>query len=411
MNGPVVTVIVADGVGAGAGADAGAFGTGGANTLGNTAAAVGGLSLPVLGALGLGRVTEIAGVPWCESPTGFTGTARMRSAACDTPSGHWELMGTVSQQAPVCFPAGFPDELIDELTRAWGVDGVLANRPMSGLDALAEYGEEHLAGGRPIVYTSADSVLQVACHTDRYNVERLWDMCATAREVCVGDWAVGRVIARPFDGPGPFRRASEWRRDLSVPVPAGAWCRVHDAGWSVWAVGKAGDILGHVGIDHEVHASGLGGQLGAASRSMQAAREAGGGLVIANVAEFDYRGHARDVEGMAGALCELDTWLGSELGRLREGDVVLITADHGNDPTHTVDDSGRAHVDHTREDVPVVVAVGGVSRGGDVSGTGGRRRWCDMADVGAGVCRWLGVDASGLDGVGLTLVSGGGGDD
>jgi phosphopentomutase len=228
---------------------------------------------------------------------------------------------------------------------------------------------------------------------------------------------VGRVIARPFDGVvGRFHRVSRHRVDLTVPVPYGAWRLIHDARWPVWAVGKAGDILGHVGISDEWHADGLEDQLATTSRALEAARRAGGGLVVANVVEFDYRGHGRDVVGMASALTALDTWLGEELGRLRDGDVVIITADHGNDPTHVVDDLGREHRDHTREWVPVVVAVGSGDRapsGGVVIGSGrdGGAGVCDMADVGVTVCSLLGVDGTVLDGEQLVFQSSGGRDD
>jgi phosphopentomutase len=413
----VVAVVVADGVGVGAADDAGVYHTSEANTLGHVASSVGGLQVPVLASLGLGQLGAIQGVEVCDRPAGFAGRARMRSVACDTLSGHWELMGTVSRTAPVVFTDGFPDELVAKLCQVWGVDSVLANRPMSGLAVLEEYGEEHLSSGRPIVYTSADSVLQVACHVDRVPVEQLWSWCEAAREVCSGPWSVGRVIARPFDGVvGRFHRVSRHRVDLTVPVPYGAWRLIHDARWPVWAVGKAGDILGHVGISDEWHADGLEDQLATTSRALEAARRAGGGLVVANVVEFDYRGHGRDVVGMASALTALDTWLGEELGRLRDGDVVIITADHGNDPTHVVDDLGREHRDHTREWVPVVVAVGSGDRapsGGVVIGSGrdGGAGVCDMADVGVTVCSLLGVDGTVLDGEQLVFQSSGGRDD
>jgi len=370
-----LVVLVADSVGVGAMPDAAAFGDEGSNTLGNVSRAVGGLRLPALGRMGLGRLTEVAGVPPDPSPTAFFGRMAERSPDKDTTTGHWEMMG-VPLEAPFGhFPEGFPPEILGPWLAATGAPGVLGNRAASGTVILEELGEEHVRTGKPIVYTSADSVFQVAAHEEVVPPDRLYAWCREARRI-LDPWRVARVIARPFVGaPGGWRRTYA-RRDFSMPPPRPTVLdRLTEAGVPVVGVGKIGDIFARRGVGTDVHTEGNADGL---RRTEALLREMDRGFLFVNLVDFDMLyGHRNDPAGYARALEELDRALPRLLGKLRPGEVAALTADHGCDPT-------TPSTDHSREFVPLVVHAPG--RGG---GTLGTRR--SFADLGATVAAAFGV--------------------
>jgi phosphopentomutase len=370
-----LVVLVADSVGVGAMPDAAAFGDEGSNTLGNVSRAVGGLRLPALGRMGLGRLTDVAGVPPDPSPTAFFGRMAERSPAKDTTTGHWEMMG-VPLEAPFGhFPEGFPPEILGPWLAATGAPGVLGNRAASGTVILEELGEEHVRTGKPIVYTSADSVFQVAAHEEVVPLDRLYAWCREARRI-LDPWRVARVIARPFVGaPGGWRRTYA-RRDFSMPPPRPTVLdRLTEAGVPVVGVGKIGDIFARRGVGTDVHTEGNADGL---RRTEALLREMDRGFLFVNLVDFDMLyGHRNDPAGYARALEELDGALPAIVGALRPGDALAITADHGCDPT-------TPSTDHSREYVPLLVHVPG--RGGGELGT---RR--SFADLGATVAAAFGV--------------------
>ena len=341
-----IFLVVLDGVGIGASPDADRYGDAGSNTLVNTAAAVGGLSLPYFHRWGLGCLAAIPGVPPVDAPTAAHGILRELSAGKDTTTGHWELAGLVLDKPFPTFPHGFPPEVIDRFTAAIGRP-VLGNKPASGTEILAELGEKHLATGYPIVYTSADSVFQVAAHEEIVPREELYRWCRIAREILQGPYAVGRVIARPFTGrPGAFERTAG-RKDFSLPPPEETVLdRLAAAGLEVIGLGKIEDIFAGRGLTRSDHTPDNRTTLAALAALVQ---EEFTGLVFANCVDFDTRyGHRNDPPGLAAALREADTALGEMAGRLGPEDLLIITADHGCDPT-------TASTDHSREDVPLLV--------------------------------------------------------
>jgi phosphopentomutase len=349
-----VVVIVCDSLGIGAAPDAADYGDAGSNTLAHTAAAVGGLRLPNLGAWGIGRLTDVEGVPPAELATGVVARMAERSAGKDTTTGHWEMMGVVLAEPFPTYPHGFPPEVIDPFSEAIGMP-VLGNVPASGTEIIKQLGEEHLATGRPIVYTSADSVFQIATHKRVVPLERLYEWCEIARRQLTGPHAVGRVIARPFDGePGSFFRTKE-RRDYALP-PAGPTVleAVEKAGVRTLGVGKIEDIFsgrGLVGSDH------TGDNQASLDATMRFLREAEAPtFVFTNLVDFDMvYGHRRDAPGYARCLEELDARLPEVVAQLGEHDWLFLTADHGCDPT-------APGTDHTREFVPMVAfSPGGTS--------------------------------------------------
>ncbi|BDG08458.1 phosphopentomutase [Anaeromyxobacter paludicola] len=369
-------ILVADSAGCGALPDAARYGDEGSNTLGHVARALGGISLPNLGRLGLGNVLEVAGVPPDPSPAGFHGKMAERSPGKDTTTGHWEMMGVILEEPLALFPRGFPDDLL----RAWlaetGAPGVLGNEVASGTEIIQRLGEEHQRTGKPIVYTSADSVFQVAAHTGTVPLETLYRWCEIARRQ-LDPLRVARVIARPFVGtPGKYTRTYD-RKDFSLPAPGRTVLQdLRDAGVPVVGVGKIPDIYDRQGISEEVHTSGNADGL-ARTEALLGTLERG--LLFVNLVDFDMLyGHRRDVRGYARALSELDAALPRLLARLRPGDVLALTADHGCDPTH-------AGTDHTREHVPLLVHAGG--RGGSL----GVR--ASFSDLGATCAGFFGVPA------------------
>ena len=369
-----MALIVLDGVGIGAAPDAAAFGDEGSDTLGNVAHAVGGLALPNLARLGLGCCRPLAGLP-CADPKGAYGVALPRSPGKDSTTGHWELCGIVLEQAFPTFPAGFPSDVIEEFAARTGRP-VIGNRTASGTAILDALGPEHVERGAWIVYTSADSVFQVAAHEAVISLEELYAACELARrEILVGPTAVSRVIARPFEGaPGGFVRTAN-RRDFSLEPPGATLLdRLAAAGIPRVGIGKVDDLFAGRGIQ-AVHTP---TNAECYARIADALATLDRGLIFANAIEFDQSwGHRNDAPGFYQGLRELDAVLPSLTAHLRQDDLLILTADHGNDPT-------TASTDHSREAVPVLVigpAVRPVALG--KRGT--------FADVGASVAEYFGI--------------------
>jgi len=371
-----VVVLVADSVGAGELPDAGSYGDGGANTLLHTAEAVGGLALPVMQELGLGNIIPLPGVAPVEPARGFFGKMAEISAGKDTTTGHWEMMGLQLAEPFPTFPEGFPPEIVEPFVERTG-RGVLGNKPASGTAIIEELGGEHLRSGRWILYTSADSVFQVAAHEEKISLEELYAACRTAREI-LDPWRVGRVIARPFVGePGAFQRTYN-RQDFSLaptgPTVLGALRR---DGVPVIGVGKIHDIFAGRDIDRSIHTE---GNHDGMERTTALLAELERGFVFTNLVDFDMRfGHRRNPQGYARALQQLDADLPPLLDKMQERDLLLICADHGCDPTFT------AHTDHTREYVPLLLWSPRWSHG---AGLGIRSTF---ADLGATVAAALGT--------------------
>jgi phosphopentomutase len=374
-------VVVLDACGVGALPDAGDHaGDAGSNTLAHLAQQVGGLDLPVLQRLGLGSIVAIEGVPPAADPV-VHGRLHPLGPGKESTTGHWELMGVVPGGALPTYPNGFPPEIVRALERATGLR-FCANKPASGTEVSEEWGPHHLATGEVILYTSADSVLQLAAHHDVLSEPDLLAACAAAREAMTGEHAVGRVIARPFDGgPGTFRR-TEGRKDFSLRPPARSYLDELQAdGVPVHAVGKVRDLFAGVGID-AYHPGSTNAR--AVASIDELAGELEGGLVFANLVETDQvYGHRHDVEGFHRALQAIDVAVGSWLARLGDEDLLVLTADHGVDPL-------APHTDHTREHAPLLATW---------PGQDGARHDGPLADVGASVLRWLSArEAAGLPG-------------
>jgi phosphopentomutase len=371
--------VVLDACGCGALPDAADYGDEGTNTLAHVAQAVGGLDLPVLQELGLGNVTAIEGVEPSGEPA-VHGRLHPLGPGKDTTAGHWEMMGLAVPRFPV-YPEGFPRELIERFEHATGRT-VIGNAPSEGLRAIEEHGERHLRTGELILYTSQDSVFQVAAHTSLVPEEELYGYCASARAILQGEHGVGRVIARPFDGePGAFRR-TPGRRDFALPPPGRSYLdEVQDAGVPVHAVGKVGQIFAGKGIGEDHHAPDNGTAIAAIDYLLN---EPGPALVFANLVDTDQLyGHRKDVHGFHGALREIDSAVGRWLVDIGEGDLLVLCADHGCDPAHP-------GTDHTREYAPLLASF---------AGHDGRRADGPLASVGASALRWLtGRDAPDLPG-------------
>jgi phosphopentomutase len=383
-------VLVIDACGIGAAPDAASYGDGGTNTLAHLADALGGLELPTLARLGLGSITPLRGVAASADPA-IHGRLCPQGPGKDSISGHWELMGVIAERALPTYPHGFPPEIVEALERASG-HGLLCNRSDNGLVAIEEFGAEHMRTGALIVYTSADSVLQLAAHVERVPPLELYSACERARGLMHGEHAVGRVIARPFAGvPGAFVR-TDGRRDFALEPPARSYLQeLEDAGVEVHGVGKIEDLFAGVGLT----ASHPGA---ATERPLEQVEELferlPAGLVLANLIETDQiYGHRKDAAGFAAALAHIDARVDVLLERMREGDLLVLSADHGVDLAHPGSD-------HTRECVPLLAVSGEMlARGATGAGLGGKRHDGHLADVGASVMRWLtGHQADGLPG-------------
>lgn len=374
-----VALVILDSVGIGGAPDARDFGDEGSATLQHVAAAVHGLSLPNLGRLGLGNLGDIRGVPVTASPEGAHGTMIERSPGKDTTTGHWEMAGVVLERAFPTYPDGFPSELIAEFEDRIGVE-TLGNVAASGTEIIERLGPAHLESGKPIVYTSADSVFQLAAHTEVVPLDRLYEMCRMARDLLRGEHEVGRVIARPFRGtPGAFERTAD-RHDFSVEPPSETVLEaLSQAGLEVRTVGKISDIFAGRGVTHSHPTENNDDGIDAVIEELRATEA---GLVFANLVDFDQSfGHRNDPEGYARALEKFDRRLPEILAAAEPDGVVIVTADHGNDPT-------TPSTDHSREMVPLLVA------GSRVSATDlGRRE--TFADCGATVAELLGIRFSG----------------
>src|SRR5512133_2293576 len=370
-------ILVADSAGCGALPDAGEYGDEGSDTIGNTSRAVGGLSLPVLGRMGLGSVTPIQGVRPDPAPAGFFGRMAERTHGKDTITGHWEMMGIVLREGLRVFPQGFPPEIVEPFVRETGVPGILGNKAASGTVIIEELGEEHQRTGKPIVYTSADSVFQVAAHEETVPLDELYRWCRIARRQ-LDPWRVARVIARPFVGkPGKYVRTYH-RKDFAMATPGPTVLeRLVEAKVPVVGVGKIPDVFDRRGITEEVHTEGNADGL---ARTEALLDRVDHGLVFVNLVDFDMLyGHRNDAPGYGRALEEMDRALPRLLGLLRPGDVFALTADHGCDPT-------TPSTDHSREYVPLLVHAPG--RGGGALGTRG-----SFADLGASVAELFGLRA------------------
>ncbi|MDP9329548.1 MAG: phosphopentomutase [Actinomycetota bacterium] len=384
---PRVLVLVCDSWGVGDAPDAAAYGDEGSDTLGNVSRAVGGIHAPNLGALGLGFLTEIQGVPAAAAQGSGYGRATERSAGKDSTTGHWEMMGIRLDTPFPLYPNGFPADVIGAFESAIGRT-VLGNKPASGTEIIAELGEEHMASGRPIVYTSGDSVFQIACHDDIVPLEQLYEWCRIARRILDGPHRVGRVIARPFVGtPGHFER-SAGRRDFSVPPPGPTVLdHLADAGVPVYGVGKIADIFCGKGITEFSYSDSNDHGIELTLRYLELLphlRRREPALVFTNLVDFDSKfGHRNDPVGYAAAVEALDRRI-PELIRALDGGVMLITGDHGCDPT-------TRPTDHSRERTPLL-AAGLPSGPYDI---GSRDSFGDLGQTAAAL---LGVDAGELEG-------------
>ena len=378
-------VVVLDGIGAGDAPDAAEYGDEGANTLGNTARAVGGLDLPNLQNLGLGNVAEIEGVPADDSTGASHGVMVELSAAKATLAGHWEMMGLILEDPLPTYPEGFPEEIIHRFEEETG-RRVIGNRPASGTEIIEELGPEQEETGAWIVYTSADSVFQIAAHTGVISLEELYEASEKAHEMLIeeGPILVERVIARPFHGErGAYERENENRHDYGITPPSETYMdRIKNAGHEVVAVGKIRDIFDGKGITEHLPAPP--DDAAKVDAILDTLGRVDSGFVFANLVDFDAKyGHRRDPEGMAANLRRFDDRAPELLEALDSDDLLIITADHGNDPTFR-------GTDHTRERVLLLVAGGG-----DPKDLGVRQ---GFSDVGATVAGWLGVEKNGLPG-------------
>jgi phosphopentomutase len=361
-------VIVLDGVGVGQAPDAVAYGDEGANCLTNCAEAVGGLTLRTMGHMGIGNVTPIRGVPLISNAAGAYGRLIERAAGKDSTTGHWELMGVTLEHPLPTYPHGFPADLVARFEAAIG-RGTLGNKPASGTEIIAELGEEHLRTGKPILYTSADSVFQLAAHEEVIPLDELYAMCRTARELLTGENAVGRVIARPFVGtPGAFTRTPN-RKDFSLAPPQPTLLdALKDAGYDVVCLGKIEDLFAFRGLTQSEHPGTNEGVMAATMRELARPFR---GLLFVNLVDCDQLyGHRRNPQGYAQALHEVDTWLPLVLAQLGPRDALFISADHGTDPTFK-------GTDHTRECVPILASGGPITPNVNLGARG------SFADLGA----------------------------
>ncbi|MFA5516729.1 MAG: phosphopentomutase [Desulfuromonadales bacterium] len=374
-----IVLLILDGVGVGALPDADCYGDADANTLRHVAEACGGLTLPNLQRLGLGNILPLAGVAPVGRPAAHFGRMRELSAGKDTVAGHWEIAGVITAKPFATFPTGFPVEIIDAFQRATGL-APLGNIAASGTAILRQLGEEHLRSGRPIVYTSADSVFQIAAHESIIPPERLYELCRIARDL-LKPWRILRVIARPFTGANAadFRRTAG-RHDFSLP-PTGPTVldAMQSAGLDVIGIGKIHDIFAGRGLTRSVFTAGNAEGMEQTLAALSAVER---GLIFTNLVDFDMLyGHRQDAAGFAQALARFDAWLPRIMRQMTAGDLLLITADHGCDPS-------TPGTDHTREYVPLL-AWSPTSKGGRNLGIRG-----SFADIGATVAAAFSLSTS-----------------
>lgn len=391
-------ILIIDGCGIGASPDYAQFGDRpDCNSIGNTARAVGGLKLPNMQRLGIGNIADLAGVPAAASPTGIFGKLRERSNSKDTQTGHWEMMGIISSTPFRTYPDGFPQDVVDRFVKETGCKGILCNAPASGTEVIEKYGPEHQKTGMPIVYTSGDSVFQIACHVDTVPLATMYQWCESAREIMRGPHMIGRIIARPFNGtPGNYKRMSFERRDYGVKPPQQTFMDVfRDRGAGVLGIGKIEDIFDRQGLSHALH---TGSNKEGLDLTVQAVREKfdlkshaiiekapdAVQLIFTNLVDTDaLYGHRRNVDGYAKALEEIDSGIGEIIDAMREGDLLIVSSDHGNDPT-------APGTDHTREYVPLVAYSKAFHSASSVARDIGERD--GFMDMAASLGSWFGVD-------------------
>lgn len=349
-----VIVIVMDSIGIGELPDAKKYGDEGSNTLGNIAALVNDFNLPNFQMLGLGNIDNIKGVAKARNPIGCYGRMAEKSPGKDTTTGHWEIAGIILDTPFPVYPDGFPPDVINQFEKAIGTK-VIGNVAASGTEIIKELGQQHIITGYPIVYTSADSVFQIAAHEDIIPVQRLYEICKIAREILKGPHAVGRVIARPFTGsPGNFVRTKR-RQDFSLKPPKKSVLDyASEKGYRVKAVGKIEDIFVGQGITHSIHTK---DNTDGVDRTIECIKDEFEGIIFTNLVDFDMiYGHRNDAEGYARALKDLDARIPEILAELKAEDILIITADHGCDPT-------TESTDHSREYVPLLVCGKKLKRG------------------------------------------------
>lgn len=363
-----ICLIVLDSAGIGAMPDAAAWGDAGADTIGHILESRK-VELPNLQKLGLANIRRLEGLAAVDSPIGSYGKCTLRSNGKDTTTGHWEMAGIVLEKAFPTYPQGFPPDVIDRFVSEAKIPGILGNVPASGTEIIKELGEEHVRTGKPIVYTSADSVFQIAAHEEVVPIERLYEMCEIARRILDGHHRVGRVIARPFLGTGSdeFKR-TENRHDYAVPPPSDNLLPLlKDNGLDVVCIGKIASIYDSIGVTEDLTAKNNDQTIDQTVRALNAGSR---GLVFSNLVDFDMLyGHRRDTEGYAAALEHFDRRLPEIFEALNDDDLLILTADHGNDPT-------KEGSDHTREYVPLLVYGRSAKQGVDL-GTRG-----SLADIG-----------------------------
>ncbi len=371
--------MVLDSAGIGEMPDAAEWGDAGADTLGHIMESRT-VDLPNLQSVGLGNIRPLAGVPAAGEPIGSYGKCSLRSNGKDTTTGHWEMAGIILEKAFPTYPDGFPPRVIDRFVAEAGVPGVLGNVPASGTEIIKELGEEHIRTGKPIVYTSADSVFQIAAHEEVVPIDRLYEICEIARRILDGEDRVGRVIARPFLGSNAadFKR-TENRHDYAVPPPSNLLPILKDAGLDVVCIGKIASIYDSVGVTEDLTAKNNDQTV---DQTINALKAKSRGLIFANLVDFDMLyGHRRDTEGYAKALEHFDTRLPEIFAAMGDRDLLILTADHGNDPT-------APGSDHTREYAPLLI-YGKTARSGVDLGTRG-----SLADIGQTIARNFGAALS-----------------
>lgn len=372
-----ITLIVLDSVGIGALPDANLYGDEGSHTLDNIAKAVGQIRLPNLSKLGLGYIEGVNEISKTADPIGAYGRSLEKSAGKDTTTGHWEISGIILDNPFPTYHNGFPKEIIEKFEDLIGRK-VIGNKPASGTAIIEELGEEHMETGFPIVYTSADSVFQIAAHEDIIPLDQLYDMCKKARNMLVNEHGVGRVIARPFNGiPGEFSRTAN-RRDFSLkPIYDTMLDNIKNSGLEVMAVGKIEDIFGGQGITRSAHTK---TNIDGVDKTIEFIKEHKRGLIFTNLVDFDMKyGHRNDPQGYAKALEEFDSRLPDIINELNNDEILIITADHGCDPT-------TASTDHSREYIPILIYGDLIKKGINI----GTRT--SFSDIAATVVELLGVN-------------------
>ena len=369
--------MVLDSAGIGEMPDAAEWGDAGADTIGHILQTRV-VKLPNLQKIGLGNIRELSGLPAIDAPSGSFGKCALRSNGKDTTTGHWEMAGIILEKAFPTYPNGFPSDVVDKFVTGAKVPGILGNVPASGTEIIKELGEEHVRTGKPIVYTSADSVFQIAAHEEVIPVDRLYEMCETARRILDGEHKVGRVIARPFLGTASenFKR-TENRHDYAVPPPSENMLPIlKDAGLDVVCIGKIASIYDSVGVTEDLTAK---NNEQTVDQTINALRADSHGLIFSNLVDFDMLyGHRRDPEGYAAALERFDVRLPEIIDAMQPDDLLIMTADHGNDPT-------KEGSDHTREYAPLLVYGKSAKPGVDL----GTRE--SLADIGQTIAENFGL--------------------